>query len=274
MTRLRQRGRFFTRGDAPRVIPQVRSEGVERDYFSSLLAVTRAIEEMVKGLILPALEGIAQDQRSRLGLTIDAPTDDIEELLQRAREGFAASVPDRTIAGLAERAADASSAVNREQVQAQLQALGSPLFSDAVGLGTLQRGFVKDNTTLIKDIPRKAFTDIEGILSRGLAKGARHGTLAKEISERLEITRKRAKLIARDQVSKYNAELTRQRHLASGITHSIWRTVGDERVRDEHAAREGQKFSNALGIEGEFPGEPINCRCTAEPVLDQGGIAA
>lgn len=262
------------RRDAARQIPAIRPGGVQRDYFSDLLAIQRELEEVVRELILPALEGITKDQRSRLGLTIDTPDDDIERLLQLARENFEVRVPEDTVKGIAEKAATSAQNVNKEQVQSQIQALGRPLFTDATGLGALQQGFIKTNTKLIKDIPAKAFQDIEGILSRGLAKGDRHGTIAKEVVKRLAITKKRAKLIARDQVSKFNAQLTRQRHLANGITQSIWRTVGDERVRPEHEAREGQKFNNETGIEGEFPGEPINCRCHAEPVLSFGELAA
>lgn len=254
---------------APRV-PEIRPGGVQRDYFSALLAVVRELETVVRELILPGLEGITKAQRSILGLTIDTPDDDMERLLQLAREGFEVRVPENEFVRLAETAATAAQNVNKGQVQSQLQALGRPLFTDTTGLAVLQQGFVKTNTKLIKDIPAKAFLDIEGILSRGLAKGDRHGTIAKEIVNRLEVTKKRAKLIARDQVSKFNAQLTRQRHLANGITHSFWRTVGDERVRPEHEAREGQRFSNTTGIDGEFPGEPINCRCHAEPILSFG----
>jgi SPP1 gp7 family putative phage head morphogenesis protein len=247
---------------------------VQRDYFSALLSVQRELETVVRELILPGLESITKDQRSRLGLTVDAPDDDMERLLEQAREGFAVRVPENEFTRIAETAENAAQNVNKEQVQGQLQAAGRPLFTDTTGLNALQRGFVKANTKLIKDSPAKAFQDIEGILSRGLAKGDRHGTIAKEITQRLEVTKSRARLIARDHVSKHNAQLTRQRHLANGITHSIWRTVGDERVRPEHEDRDGKRFSNTTGIEGEFPGEPINCRCFAEPIVNPEQVAA
>lgn len=274
MTRSRHRRLTLARHDARPRVPQIRPGGVQRDYFSALLAVQRELEKVVRELILPALEDITKDQRSRLGLTVDAPDDDAERLVKLARERFAVRVTDFEVDRIAETAATAAQNVNKQQVQAQLKAIGRPIATEATGLGALQQGFIKTNTKLIKDISAKGFQDIDGILSRGLAKGDRHDTIAKEIVERLEVTKKRAKLIARDQVSKFNAQLTRQRHLANGITHSIWKTVGDERVRPEHEAREGQKFSNTTGIEGEFPGEPINCRCFAEPVIDFGELAA
>jgi len=46
----------------------------------------------------------------------------------------------------------------------------------------------------------------------------------------------------------------------------IWRTVGDEKVRGSHAARNGKVFQWAKPPEGGHPGEDHNCRCWAEPV--------
>lgn len=46
----------------------------------------------------------------------------------------------------------------------------------------------------------------------------------------------------------------------------IWRTVGDRKVRDEHAARDGQRFYWSAPPDGEHPSEDYNCRCWAEPL--------
>jgi SPP1 gp7 family putative phage head morphogenesis protein len=45
----------------------------------------------------------------------------------------------------------------------------------------------------------------------------------------------------------------------------IWRTVRDNHVRSQHAAREGKVFSWNKAPEGGHPGEDYNCRCWAEP---------
>jgi len=46
----------------------------------------------------------------------------------------------------------------------------------------------------------------------------------------------------------------------------VWRTVGDDKVRGEHAQRAGQRFSWDDAPDGGHPGEDYNCRCWAEPV--------
>jgi len=45
----------------------------------------------------------------------------------------------------------------------------------------------------------------------------------------------------------------------------IWRTSGDDKVRHEHAVREGKVFSWDNPPEGGHPGEEYGCRCMAEP---------
>lgn len=250
-------------------VPAILPGGVQRDYFSDLLFMVVKMEEIVRLRLLPALDTIANEQRGRLGLRVDAPSDDIDRVLMDIRAEFDVQVTPGMQQIAADKAAESASNVNRKQVQAQTKAIGLDVFQDAPGLGDMMRDFSKTNVKLIKSLPDTAFQRIEDIAQRGLAAGTRSATMVKEITKEFGITRKRAKLIARDQVSKLNAQLTRQRHKANGIKFSIWRTVGDERVRPEHEAREGQKFSNETGIEGEFPGEPINCRCFAEPVLGE-----
>jgi SPP1 gp7 family putative phage head morphogenesis protein len=48
-------------------------------------------------------------------------------------------------------------------------------------------------------------------------------------------------------------------------THYVWRTAGDNRVRGEHAARNGQIFAWNDPPEHGHPGREANCRCWPEP---------
>lgn len=50
----------------------------------------------------------------------------------------------------------------------------------------------------------------------------------------------------------------------------IWRTVGDDKVRAEHAAREGLVFEWANPPSDGNPGEAYGCRCWAEDLIDEG----
>ena len=56
------------------------------------------------------------------------------------------------------------------------------------------------------------------------------------------------------------------RQRALGIESYVWRTQGDDKVRDGHAARAGRRFLWDDAPEGGHPGQDHNCRCIAEPV--------
>ena len=45
----------------------------------------------------------------------------------------------------------------------------------------------------------------------------------------------------------------------------VWRTKGDNKVRDRHRQRDGVIFNWHIPPEGGHPGEDHNCRCRAEP---------
>lgn len=65
----------------------------------------------------------------------------------------------------------------------------------------------------------------------------------------------------------FNAQLKHWLKAASQSTrYYIWRTQGDDKVRESHAANDGQVFEwdNPPGTGN--PGEDYNCRCYAEPL--------
>lgn len=144
-------------------------------------------------------------------------------------------------------------------------------------LRKLSTKFSSYNAKLIRSIDKEFLDALTKTVRKAVREGARVETLTKIIQERFLAKsgsappnlEARAKLIARDQVLKYNAALTRERHKANGITHYIWRTAKDERVRSSHKALEGQVFAyDGTTPVGVHPGEDYQCRCHAEPVID------
>jgi len=140
----------------------------------------------------------------------------------------------------------------------------------------LMRNWAKDNAALIKDIPEKAMRQIADLTRDTLLSGKSQQDMTDELydilDERMDVTDSRVNLIARDQVAKLNGRLTRERQTDVGVESYIWRTVGDERVRDEHDMVDGQTFqwgSPPGETDGNEPGEDYQCRCWAEPVLPE-----
>ncbi|MDP3960110.1 MAG: phage minor head protein [Pseudorhodobacter sp.] len=56
------------------------------------------------------------------------------------------------------------------------------------------------------------------------------------------------------------------------VDRYIWRSRDDSRVRSAHAEYDDHIFSWSDPPEGGHPGQGWNCRCTAEPIIDQASI--
>lgn len=127
--------------------------------------------------------------------------------------------------------------------------------------------FVRRNVDLITKLEDEAKQRIKNTIT------AMHGATSDDVADELErqgdVVGNKAKLIARDQTSKLNSALTQVRCQASGISEYIWVTSADERVRDTHRANDGKRFRfDSPPPETGNPGDDINCRCTASPVVD------
>ena len=121
---------------------------------------------------------------------------------------------------------------------------------------------------LIKNLPTQKGEQLRGKFTEAVRKGTRWEEVAKEIQRDLpDKLRNRAKLIARDQIGKLNGQLTKLRQRNIGVTHYIWRGMLDERERQLHVDREGEKFAWDNPPEDGHPGEAILCRCYAEAVF-------
>jgi SPP1 gp7 family putative phage head morphogenesis protein len=114
----------------------------------------------------------------------------------------------------------------------------------------------------------EAAAKLEQRITRAVASGERHEAIAGELQTILSSSGKRARMIARDQVGKLYGQINSARQQSLGITHFTWRTANDRRVRAEHRALNGKVFRFDDPPAEGLPGQPVLCRCYAEPVFD------
>lgn len=131
---------------------------------------------------------------------------------------------------------------------------------------------IKENVGLIKSIPSEYFEEVEGMVMRSVQRGRDLSHLTDELAKRYGITRRRAVLISRDQNNKANAVITQVRQKELGIEYAIWKhSHAGKKPRPSHLRADGKRYkvSEGMLIDGEyiFPGEEINCRCTAQSVI-------
>ena len=135
---------------------------------------------------------------------------------------------------------------------------------------SILNGWVTENTQLVGNMNAQQLGKLETLFLRSLRDGSRSAQVVGEVAHILGPSGEninRARLIARDQIGKLDGQLTRQKQTESGIKGYAWRGALDGRERPSHVAREGVIFQwNAPPPDGH-PGQPVQCRCSAEPDL-------
>lgn len=253
----------------------------ERRYRDLLLTILESDAKAVAQILVPALpslvaENAALNSTDRLDQTL---ADRLASLIATTRASMEGDIPDAEIERLAQIMGTQVSEWNRAQIQkAFVAVLGINLFADEPYLQKEIENFAKENVALIGQVRQEFLVQTQRTVFEGFRRGLRHEEIAQNILSssgddlgrvsRLAAAENRAALIARDQMNKLNGNLMQLRQTAAGIDRYIWRTVGDDRVRPAHQELNGKEFTWDDPPDEGHPGEPINCRCYAEPVFD------
>lgn len=132
------------------------------------------------------------------------------------------------------------------------------------------KNLLEENIKLIKAEPTKYLRtydkQVAKLVKEKIEEGLTLDDLAQAIQNTTGIEKNRAALIAADQVGNVFAESTKAQFKGIGLKKFIWVTAGDARVRPTHAERNGNIYEWDNPPDGEIPGRPIRCRCTADIV--------
>lgn len=143
--------------------------------------------------------------------------------------------------------------------------------------------WVAENIGKIKSMPGQSLAELERIIIEGYKQGKTITTIQKEISEQYGMDKHKAEMLARDQLSTLNAQLTQMQQTDAGVKRYKWSSSKDSRVRDSHRAFDGHIFYWDDPPEGWYmtkdrgkvmtgrrchPGEDYACRCCAIPIFD------
>lgn len=182
-----------------------------------------------------------------------------------------------------------TSANSKEQSQRQIRSvLGIQPEITEPWLREESDAFVRANVRLVTKVTDDFFDRLEQRINNGIRNGLRVEQIQAEIrrgflddGEELAKAKRRADLIARDQIGSFFGDLTKRRQTELGLVRYRWRTSNDERVRPTHVEREGEIFTWDDPIEEQLrekglevdpidgsPGIPLACRCTGEPVIE------
>lgn len=245
---------------------------VESDYAARLVAIvgdwrTAVADPLQRIAAAPhAVRADAVDERMDVGVLQQS-----RMLLDRTRDRVGAVTA--RVEHDARRAADQTQRHQRAELDRQTTAgLGVKLPVADRRLHDDVDHFVHENVGLIRSLGNRTFDDLEKTIARSFRGGERHEDLGDEIARRFEIAETHARLIARDQIAKLNAQVTRSRHRELGVERFQWITMRDGHVRPTHdamARRNGGVWPyEGAGAPSFFPGEEVMCRCVEQPVFD------
>ncbi len=242
------------------------SKGAQTEYLRALRAMLRSLAATVRSDVLPAAE--AEIARQRSAMTQDALGEFVFEGLKQlaVRLGvIAEGMVGRILRLESERHTKKWLASVRSTIGIDLAAVVSQ-----EDLAEYLTTAAARNASLIKSLGDDAIKRVEQATYQAILQGQTAAQLRKRMTEEFGVLDSRAKLIARDQVSKLTSDLNRRRHEQAGVTSYVWMSSRDERVRERHRALDGKeyKYGEPTGAEqGLPPGQPIQCRCVARGIV-------
>jgi uncharacterized protein with gpF-like domain len=246
--------------------------GIERDYQKRLDAL---ISEM-NGSVVYWITSAYRNNQPSIMAEDETPADALrrsmkdlskrwlkkfDTMAEKLAEHFAQSVEKRSTAAMKKIMKDGGWTVS---------------FQITPAMRDIMDATVHANVSLIKSIPQKYLTDVEGSVMRSVQAGRDLGSLTEDLQKHYGVTRRRASLIARTQNNMATAAFNKARQLEIGLTDAVWvHSGGGHEPRPSHlkAGKEKTRYVIADGwMDPEVghaiqPGELINCRCVGRPIV-------
>lgn len=247
----------------PRLPKPPTFNNVEARYGAGLADVVQgAVWPRLEAAVLPNVEAWSKNVQWAAGTTrtrdaMDAVRTDQYERIMEAFGNIKVAILEQETALAAqarreaERAAQSVDDTNRKWVRTILKrVLGVDVFQAEPWLEDMAGDWVTQNVSLVRNLTSEALNDMEQIVYRMVRGGASREDTRKALEERFTMSRRRARLIARDQVNKFNADLNRQRQGQLGITEYFWQNMQDQRVRGNPGGRYPNAEHNHWRMQG------------------------
>lgn len=129
---------------------------------------------------------------------------------------------------------------------------------------------IRANVSLIHDINSKNRSAVEEILRDAQVNRRPKKYVTDALAKAMGITKRRARLIANDQIYKLNIALTSFRNQQLGIDYYEWDHTPQEHPRPEHIKRDGRLFRWDTPPWDGLPGFAPGCQCKSVPVVELG----
>ncbi len=266
----------------------------ERGYTASLYLYTFQIRRTITEQLIPKIPKWLELSTMTYPDPVDPiKTDDIiDDVIKELNSTL--EFIDLLLQGPEQRAIDSASVFGLEVAtfnsqqynKISYQVLEVDIFQEEPWLETQLELFANQNAQLITNMTDNEIDRVSGIVQRGLQEGSSLESITESIEKSFGITRRHAKLIARDQTTKLNGSLTKLRQQELGIETYRWLTAGDERVRKSHRVLDNKICRwddptvfldektgkwvkrSTIGGTNVHTSQDVNCRCQPIPQFE------
>lgn len=172
----------------------------------------------------------------------------------------------------------ASSTALHSSIQRLSGGLSLPTKSITGDLKDILTASIAENVALIKSIPARYLSGVQGAVMRSITSGNGLQDLIPYLAKNKGVTLRRARFISMDQTRKAFNAISRGRADNLGIKQGEWlHTGGSNHPRPTHIAMTGKIFNLTDGLydsavkRNVLPGEEPGCRCRWLPVIKFNG---
>lgn len=242
---------------------------LEREYARELIKYTRKIRDICKRHVSVMVDA-AMWNAIRADDWTEEQTEEIDKDITAEEEAAITTV----IIAMFNRV----KTFNRRQQETIFRSIfgSTPKEISRADYEKIRQIWVNQNIDLIHSIDRRTLESIRYALSENIIRAVDRKILVEELTESImhmaDVNEKRAALIACDQVGKLNSQLAQLEQMNQGVDSYIWQTMMDNRVRPEHAERQGKRYYLNDPPSGGHPGWSYRCRCSAIPCYDTDKI--
>ena len=280
------KNKFYGHDKLKSKVEPIYPTGVEREYIKLTNAYMNEYKKLLVKYVDQLNKAIQMDRKLQKALRVDSQTEVeklIDELFKKLerditnkQEGFGLRRRLEQLAYLTRKLSI------REWKKVVKATLGINILDDYY-MGEfykqIMKSWVDENIGLISTLPQDSLGEMKEIVKRGFSEGTITTEIAKELQNKYNITKRHARLIARDQIGKLYSKISQKQQTDAGCTQYTWSTSQDSRVRDSHRHlnRTTQNWDSPPIVDERtgrrcHPGEDYQCRCVALPVFNLEGI--
>jgi len=268
---------------APNAPKQPFPNSAYREYYREINKLLEEERKAMWKLFDKSLRPLIHEYRGDSGIRYDDAMDDIRRMLNNMKRRSEQSIfNEERLRRIVSNFVNKVNKVNKNSIMKQVRAVRGvdPLLRDR-WLDSFVKSAIEENVSYIKSIEKTYFDRVQTTVYQGVRRGKGLNEMASDIKKYANVSKSRAKFIARDQAGSLYGDMTKKRHQEAGIDKFVWITSLDERVRGNpagmypdaipnHWELHNQVFTWVKGVEkydGIIPGSDFQCRCTSKPYV-------